>query len=158
MASDREKRLLQEIAALSERLAEDRMYEFVAEELHNNELDPAARMRALEEAEGDQNKADALYAKHRIRRLKDLATEQAIAEADAKRRREAAERANEEERGTQQYFIEQVRGGTAPKSFKKRYKNEFDAFRKWWVPQEHHRKYLTKEQVWHAFAKHKLGL
>ena len=73
-----------ELISLGERLSEDRLYEIVIDEVERNEFDNVAKAKALEEAEGDQNKARAFYTKHRVRRLRDLITKERIA-ADAER-------------------------------------------------------------------------
>lgn len=61
---------------LSDRLLEDRLYEMTILEIESGTLDKSAEARALEEAEGDETKAKALYIKHRVRRLRDLFAEQ----------------------------------------------------------------------------------
>lgn len=85
------------IQELSERLAEDRLYEVVAEEIDRREYDPVSKLKALEEANGDEQVAKAIYAKHRVRRLKDLAAEYEIIQAgekmeEEKRRKKKAEK------------------------------------------------------------------
>ena len=50
----------------------------VAEEVAQDELDPVAYLKALEKANGNEELARANYARHRIRRLKDLAAQYAI--------------------------------------------------------------------------------
>ena len=84
------------IQELSDRLAEDRLYEVVAEEIDRREYDPVSKLKALEEAKGDEQVAKAIYAKHRVRRLKDLAAEYEIIQAAErmeaeKRRKKKAE-------------------------------------------------------------------
>lgn len=75
--------LLKELIALGDRLTEDRRYEIAVQEVEENIFDSVARVRALEEAEGDEKKARAFYAKHRVRRIRDKISEQAlIAEAE----------------------------------------------------------------------------
>ena len=71
-------KLLEELRSLSERLAEDRIYEKVIAEVENDELDAVAKAKAFEEAEGDSQQARALYIKHRVRRIRDLAAEYEI--------------------------------------------------------------------------------
>jgi hypothetical protein len=66
-----------------ERLAEDRMYELVLREIEQQELDPIAEARALEEAQGDVPRSKALYIKHRIRRIIDLSNAKVLSEAAA---------------------------------------------------------------------------
>jgi hypothetical protein len=83
----KEKKLFGDIVALSKRLANDRLYEIVAEEVAQDELDPVAYLKALEKANGNEERARANYARHRIRRLKDLAAQYAIIEkVEAERR------------------------------------------------------------------------
>ena len=73
-----EQKLLEELRNLSERLAEDRIYEEVLTEIELNNFDAVAKARALEEAEGHEQKARALYIKHRVRRINDLSAEYSI--------------------------------------------------------------------------------
>lgn len=53
------------------RLSEDRLIEIVLEEQKQGEVDEVALAKARMDAEGDEKKAEALYIKHRIRRIKD---------------------------------------------------------------------------------------
>jgi len=76
----KEKKIFGDIAALSKRLADDRLYEIVAEEISQGDFDAVAQLKALEKANGNEELARAGYARHRIRRLKDLAAEYAIIE------------------------------------------------------------------------------
>ena len=85
-----DKKILKELSELNDRLAEDRMYEIVVDEIENNEFDKVAQAIAFEEAEGDEKKARAFYTKHRVRRIKDeisyfVAELAATIEAEAKR-------------------------------------------------------------------------
>lgn len=88
---------LNELIGLGERLSEDRLYEIVIDEVERNEFDNVAKAKALEEAEGDQNKARAFYTKHRVRRLRDLIAEEKIAaEAERVRAKEKEAQAESE--------------------------------------------------------------
>ena len=69
----KEKQLFDEIKSLSVRLLEDRLYEVVADEVLRNEYDNVAKIKALEEARGDEQVAKSIYTRHRVRRLKDAA-------------------------------------------------------------------------------------
>ena len=71
----KEIKIFNAIKELSERLAEDRLYEVVAEEIDRKDYDPVSKLKALEEARGDEQVAKSVYAKHRVRRLKDLSAE-----------------------------------------------------------------------------------
>ena len=51
--------LLNELIKLGDRLSEDRLYEIAVSEVEDNQFDGVAKAKALEEAEGDQNKARA---------------------------------------------------------------------------------------------------
>lgn len=62
---------IDELASMSERVFEDRLYEIAIDEIQNNEMDPVSEARAFEEAEGNKEKARAFYTKHRVRRLRD---------------------------------------------------------------------------------------
>ena len=53
------------------RLQEERLYEFVLEEIGNNEAKPGLYAQALVAAEGDEKKAHAAYIKLRVQSLKD---------------------------------------------------------------------------------------
>ena len=53
------------------RLSEDKLIEIVLEEQKQGEIDEVALAKANMDAEGDKEKAQALYIKHRIRRIKD---------------------------------------------------------------------------------------
>ena len=53
------------------RLVQDKLYEIVLAELKAGEIDEVAKARATKDAKGEEKKADALYIKHRIRRIKD---------------------------------------------------------------------------------------
>lgn len=53
------------------RLSEDKLIEIVLEEQKQGEVDEVALAKAKMDAEGDEKKAEALYIKHRIRRIKD---------------------------------------------------------------------------------------
>ena len=72
MFSSRDTKLINELNELSERMAEDRIYEMVLREIENNELDAIAKAKAFEEAQGDETKAHGLYTKQRVRRIKDM--------------------------------------------------------------------------------------
>ena len=52
---------LTELIDLGERRSEDRLYEVVIDGIERDELDSVAKAKALEEAEGGQNKARAFY-------------------------------------------------------------------------------------------------
>ena len=53
------------------RLFEDRIIEIVLEEQKQGEIDEVALAKAKMDAEGVEKKAEALYIRHRIRRIKD---------------------------------------------------------------------------------------
>ena len=88
--------LLHELIKLGDRLSEDRLYEIAVSEVEDNQFDGVAKAKALEEAEGDQNKARAFYTKHRVRRIRDLIAEQALM-AEASRVQAEEERLQKEE-------------------------------------------------------------
>ena len=105
-----DKKILKELSELNDRLAEDRMYEIVVDEIENNEFDKVAQAIAFEEAEGDEKKARAFYTRHRVRRIKDeisyfIAELATTIEAEAKRSTEQTKenkvrKLEEEIRGT----------------------------------------------------------
>jgi len=57
--------------AASIRLAEDRLIELVLKERSAGHIDEVAMTKAMMEAEGNKDTANALYVKHRINRIKD---------------------------------------------------------------------------------------
>ena len=75
MMNRRDRKILKSIEKLSERLAEDQLYQIVADEMKEGFFDEVAQLRALGKAEGDETKAKALYPEIRIRRLLDLNSE-----------------------------------------------------------------------------------
>ena len=72
MLTSRDKKIADELKQVTGRLAEDLMYQLVLDEIERSDLDPVAKVQALEEAEGDEAKANAFYPKHRIRRIQDF--------------------------------------------------------------------------------------
>ena len=64
--------LLHELSLLEGVRLEDRVYQIVLQEIQLEQFDPVAKVKAYEEAEGDNNKARALYTKHRVRRMEDM--------------------------------------------------------------------------------------
>ena len=72
MLTSRDQKIADELKAVTGRLAEDLMYQLVIDEIDRSDLDPVAKVQAMEEAEGDEAKANALYPKHRIRRVQDM--------------------------------------------------------------------------------------
>ena len=78
MFNSRDTKLINELNELSERMAEDRIYEMVLREIENNELDAIAQAKALEEAEGDETKARGLYTKQRVRRIRDMLNQERL--------------------------------------------------------------------------------
>ena len=72
MLTYRDQKIADELKAVTGRLAEDLMYQLVVDEIDRSDFDPVAKVLAMEEAEGDEAKANALYPKHRIRRVQDM--------------------------------------------------------------------------------------
>ena len=91
--------ILKELIDLGDRLTEDRLREIVIAEIESNEMDGVAQAYALEEADGDEKKARAYYTKHRVRRIRDLITQESILAEE--------ERAEEEERAKQKQAEEE---------------------------------------------------
>ena len=81
MVSQIDPLLMRELIALGDRLTEDRLYEIAVSEIEKNEFDGVAKALALEEAEGDEKKGRAFYAKHRVRRIRDILTQEALVAA-----------------------------------------------------------------------------
>ena len=95
--SPKEVEIFKAIQELSERLAEDRLYEVVAEEIDRKDYDPVSKLKALEEAKGDEQLAKSIYAKHRVRRLRDLSAEYELIQAAAKMEAERKKKKKAEE-------------------------------------------------------------
>ena len=91
MAKGIDPNLMAELIALGDRVTEDRLYEIAVDEVERNELDKVAMALALEEAEGDEKKSRAFYTKHRVRRIKDAVSQQAVVVAQEKLRTEELE-------------------------------------------------------------------
>lgn len=145
-------KLLQELQGLGERLAEDRLYEVVLQELENEDYDPVAKAKALEEAEGDKEKSRAYYIRHRVRRIKDLMAELQL--------KAAADKLEEEQRKKQEYEKAKIKnalkknlgnGKMPPSEIQKSYSREFSDFYEKWIEQDIARKYLSKAEAWRQF-------
>ena len=72
MLTSRDKKIADELKEVTGRLSEDLIYRLVLDEIERQDFDPIAKVQALGEAEGDEIKANALYAKHRVRRIHDF--------------------------------------------------------------------------------------
>lgn len=94
--------LLLELASLESRLIEDRLYQIAILEIEAEQFDLVAQAKALEEAEGDTQKARAFYTKHRVRRMKDMIAQfteeerKAEEEKNLKKRKAKQEEENEQ--------------------------------------------------------------
>ena len=151
-----EQKLLEELRNLSERLAEDRIYEEVLTEIELNNFDAVAKARALEEAEGHEQKARALYIKHRVRRINDLSAEYSIwleqqraSEEEAKKRRDLEDEAKRVER---QKIIDSVEhSGKPPAEICARYNKEFADFYASWLEKDYARKFVPISSAWKEF-------
>ena len=77
----RDRKILKLVEKLSERLAEDQLYQIVADELEEGFVDGVASLRENEIAEGNREKAESIYPKQRIRRLLDLRSELSVIES-----------------------------------------------------------------------------
>jgi len=85
------------------RLAEDRLYAFVYEEIENGHIDKAAQARAIAEAGSDKGLVQLAYIKHRIEGIKaeiEFSTEQAssLMAREEKMRKEAINKFNDQKR------------------------------------------------------------
>ena len=94
--------ILKELIELGDRLTEDRLREIVIAELEGNEMDGVAQAYALEEADGDEKKARAYYTKHRVRRIRDLITQESIRHEQEKE--EAEEKEKQRVEAKRRYF------------------------------------------------------
>jgi len=56
---------------INERELEDRLLELIGSELENKQYDESSWLRAFSDAEGNNERAKALYVKYRLRRMKD---------------------------------------------------------------------------------------
>ena len=72
MLTSRDQKIADELQEVTGRLAKDLMYQLVLDEIERQDFDPIAKVQALGEAEGDESKANALYTKHRVRRIHDI--------------------------------------------------------------------------------------
>lgn len=162
-----EKALFEEIKKLSDRLAEDRIYEQVMLEVDSENYDPVAKAKAFEEALGDTQKARALYVKHRVRRIRDLAAEYQLwaaqqeaerrvrqEEAKARKAAEFAERNKNEERKAN-IRNELRKGKMPPDDIISKYRLEFKEFYTVWRDEEYARRYMHESSAWLAFLSNK---
>lgn len=69
----------------------------MAAEIDRREYDPVSKLRVLEEAKGAEQVAKAIYARHRVGRLKDLAAEYEIIQATERMEAEKRRKEKEEE-------------------------------------------------------------
>lgn len=126
--------ILQKIFEMDRRLAEDALYETVVTELKNGWTDIVAEARAMEEAQGEKEKARAFYIKHRIRRLKDahladIIDREAQKEADKAKSEELKSNIERkrQENENRNYLIKKVLQTKKVNSVVKRaYQNEFE--------------------------------
>lgn len=147
-----EQQLLEQLKSLSERLAEDRIYEKALEEMEQDRLDPVAKARAFEEAEGDGQKARALYIKHRVRRIRDLAAEYDVWLQQESARKQETKKQEQAQVTYRKRLSNQVKNGKMPpKEILDAYREDFNQFYSEWVTQDYARKYLPKPSAWQAF-------
>lgn len=153
-----DKALLEELRSLGARLSEDRIYEKVIAEVESNELDAVAKAKAFEEAEGDALKARAFYIKHRVRRIRDLASEYEIwlqQEADKK---EAIRKREQELADHRRMLCEKMANGAMPpREIQEAYQKEFSRFYSEWILGDYARKYMPKSSAWRHYL-HSIGL
>lgn len=116
--------ILKELIELGDRLTEDRLREIVISEIEGNEMDGVAQAYALEEADGDEKKARAYYTKHRVRRIRDLITQESILAEEE--RAEAEERANQ--KLEEEKILEKAKEETRAKRARQESKEEFSDF------------------------------
>jgi len=162
-----EQKFLDELKGLNERLAEDRIYQQVMIEIDSDELDSVSRARAFEEAEGDNQKAQGLYVKHRVRRLRDLALDyenwlkeeakmKALRKKEEQEEQEKIEQRKKEEQQKKiehrKQLSESMRAGKMPpREIQMRYKSEYNNFYENWVKEEYARRKFARSASWHAF-------
>lgn len=157
--NSRERKLLGEIRMLSDRLAEDKIYAQAMEEIETNEVDPVAQAKALEEAEGDAQKGKAFYIKHRVRRIRDLATEYEIWLVQEQSKKEEVKETKENKR--QELDLRKrlssvlAEGDLPPIDVQKTYRDEFAKFYKGWSREDYARRYLPKASAWREFLRRK---
>ena len=94
--------IIQGISDLTDRLAEDKLYQVVANEMKSGFYDEIAQLRSLEDAAGDEIKAKAYYARNRVRRLMDLRAESIIKSLAQKEKQKFDD--NETRRGRRALF------------------------------------------------------
>lgn len=147
-----EQKLFIELRSLGDRLAEDRIYEIVVSEVDRDELDPVAKARAFEEAEGDSQKTKALYIKHRVRRIRDLAAEYEIWLQKEEATKAALAKAVQQQARHRQILAEKLNNGEMPpKEIQKIYKAEFSQFYLSWIKQDYAIKFVPKAAAWKEF-------
>ena len=160
--------ILKKILELQQRLAEDALYEKVLAELKKGETDFIAEARAVEEAQGEKEKARAFYIKHRIRRLKDIdladiiereavrAQKEAQREAErakVKEEREDIERKRKEDENKNFLIKKIVETGKVTGVVKRAYQNEFAKWlhgRSW---EKASNRVITNNDLWIEFFK-----
>jgi hypothetical protein len=81
--------IIQGISDLTDRLAEDKLYQVVANEMKSGFYDEIAQLRSLESAAGDEIKAKSYYARNRVRRLLDLKAESIFNSLSQKEKRKS---------------------------------------------------------------------
>ena len=94
MAMRLDEELLDELSRLDSIMLEDQLYRIAILEIQNEQFDLVAQAKALEEAEGEVQKARALYTKHRVQRINAMlaqykAVHIAQAKAESQKKREA---------------------------------------------------------------------
>ena len=80
---------LQELIKLGDRLSEDVLYEVAVNEVESDQFDKVAQSKALEEAQGDHQKARAFYIKQRVRRIRGELDNELLKIKDLKDKKEA---------------------------------------------------------------------
>ena len=160
--------IFKKIYELNERMAEDALYEAVLMEVKNGDMDIVAEARAMEEGQGDKEKARSLYIKHRIRRLKDIhlaefiereaerATQESLEEIQrlANAKQKAAAKQKQLEHANRLFIIEKIiETRKVNAAVKKQYSNEFSLWFRGLSWNSTRTSVLTNNDLWIEFFK-----
>jgi len=149
------------------RLEEDALYSAVLDEISRGEFDLIAQARSLEEAEGERERARALYIRHRIRRIRDIFELEQLEQMKLKasETQEGCELPAAEHKINTSSWTEVrrnqlricLRAGKPNKEVKRIYQDEFKIWAKKYASKEHSRLFLTESQLWVTFMEFKLA-
>ncbi len=147
--------IIKKILELNQRLAEDSLYEKVLDELNKGDTDVVAQARALEEAQGEREKARAFYIKHRIRRLKDIELagfiEREALRAQERAQQEDIERKRKEDENRNFLIKKIIETGRVTGVVKRAYQVEFTDWLRKEAWDEARNDVITNNDLWIEF-------